>query len=49
MHPKKNILASNSLSFGWTGVYSYGQELFYKFVSYFTNKLVKQLFSMTVL
>ena len=30
-------------------VYSHGQELFYKFVSNFTNKLVKQLLSMTVL
>ena len=29
-------------------VYSHGQELFYKFVSDFTNKLVKQLLSMTV-
>ena len=29
--------------------YSHGQELFYKFVSNFTNKLVKQLLSMTVL
>ena len=28
--------------------YSHGQELFYKFVSNFTNKLVKQLLSMTV-
>ena len=28
--------------------YSHGQELFYKFVSDFTNKLVKQLLSMTV-
>ena len=29
-------------------MYSHGQELFYKFVSDFTNKLVKQLLSMTV-
>ena len=29
-------------------LYSHGQELFYKFVSNFTNKLVKQLLSMTV-
>ena len=28
--------------------YSHGQELFYKFVSIFTNKIVKQLLSMTV-
>ena len=28
--------------------YSHGQELFYKFVSKITNKLVKQLLSMTV-
>ena len=28
--------------------YSHGQELFYKFISNFTNKLVKQLLSMTV-
>ena len=28
--------------------YSHGQELFYKFVSDFTNKLVKQLLFMTV-
>ena len=30
------------------GTYSHGQELFYKFVCNFTNKLVKQLLSMTV-
>ena len=30
-------------------IYSHGQELFYKFVSKITNKLVKQLLSMTVL
>ena len=30
-------------------IYSHGQELSYKFVSKITNKLVKQLFSMTVL
>ena len=30
------------------GTYSHGQELFYKFVSKITNKLVKQLLSMTV-
>ena len=30
----------------WT--YSHGQELFYKFISNFNNKLVKQLLSMTV-
>ena len=29
-------------------LYSHGQELFYKFDSNFTNKLVKQLLSMTV-
>ena len=29
-------------------MYSHGQELFYKFVSEITNKLVKQLLSMTV-
>ena len=29
-------------------VYSHGQELFYNYVSNFTNKLVKQLLSMTV-
>ena len=29
-------------------MYSQGQELFYKFVSKITNKLVKQLLSMTV-
>ena len=29
-------------------LYSHGQELFYKFISNFTNKLVKQLLSMTV-
>ena len=29
-------------------VYIHGQELFYKFVSEITNKLVKQLLSMTV-
>ena len=29
-------------------MYSHGQELFYKFVSKITNKLVKQLLSMTV-
>ena len=29
-------------------IYSHGQELFYKFVSNFTNKLVKQLLSITV-
>ena len=29
-------------------VYSHGQEFFYKFVSKITNKLVKQLLSMTV-
>ena len=29
-------------------LYSHGQELFYKFVSKITNKLVKQLLSMTV-
>ena len=29
-------------------LYSHGQEVFYKFVSDFTNKLVKQLLSMTV-
>ena len=29
-------------------MYSHGKELFYKFVSDFTNKLVKQLLSMTV-
>ena len=29
-------------------LYSHGQELFYKFISNFTNKLVKQLMSMTV-
>ena len=29
-------------------IYSHGQELFYKFISNFTNKLVKQLLSMTV-
>ena len=29
-------------------LYSNGQELFYKFISNFTNKLVKQLLSMTV-
>ena len=29
--------------------YSHGQELFYKFVSKITNKLVKQLLSMTVI
>ena len=28
--------------------YSHGQELFYKFISKITNKLVKQLLSMTV-
>ena len=28
--------------------YSHGQELFYKFVSKITNKIVNQLFSMTV-
>ena len=28
-------------------LYSHGQELFYKFVSNFTNNLVKQLLSMT--
>ena len=28
--------------------YSHGQELFYKFISNFANKLVKQLLSMTV-
>ena len=28
--------------------YSHGQELFYKFVSKITNKLVKQLLSLTV-
>ena len=30
------------------GRYSHGQKLFYKFISNFTNKLVKQLLSMTV-
>ena len=30
-------------------VYSHGQELFYKFVSKFTDKLVKKLLSMTLL
>ena len=29
-------------------LYSHGQELFYKFISKITNKLVKQLLSMTV-
>ena len=29
-------------------IYSHGQELFYKFVHEITNKLVKQLLSMTV-
>ena len=29
-------------------VYSHGQELFYKLISKITNKLVKQLLSMTV-
>ena len=30
-------------------MYSHGQELFYKFVSKITNKLVKQLLSMIVI
>ena len=29
-------------------MYLHGQELFYKFISKITNKLVKQLLSMTV-
>ena len=31
-----------------SAIYSHGQELLYKFVSNFANKLVKQLLSMTV-
>ena len=33
---------------GGQPVYRHGQELFYKIVSEITNKLVKQLLSMTV-
>ena len=44
----RNICKKISTSQSTLRIYSHGQELFYKFVSNFTNKLVKQLLSMTV-
>jgi len=41
-------LVNFSIKIKIRSLYSHGQELFYKFFSNFTNKLVKQLLSMTV-
>ena len=50
--PKKNLFSKGFTSPQFFQplcyLYSHGQDLFYKFVSDFTNKLVKQLLSMTV-
>ena len=42
------VVSEHDILFSYVATYSHGQELFYKFVSKITNKLVKQLLSMTV-